>query len=224
MSRICQLECLWYSHRQPNNALGQLDSITKRSDIYLNWAGAKMETAIDKWIECRNAAEQALARQKYEDAEDSWLGAIEEAKRQQKRPRLITSLLGLFSLYWHLQQHDDALPVATELMNHYENDFGKDCLNVGIMSKSVAQLNQLLGRHAVAEGHFRVALRILRKSLAITDPALVDLLACYATTLKALGRQNEALAMTKLINSRSLQDFSPPALQGGPDRTSTLQH
>jgi tetratricopeptide (TPR) repeat protein len=183
-----------------------------------------METAIDKWIEYRNAAEQALSRQKYKEAEACWWDAVEEAKRQQKRPRLITSLLGLFGLYWHLQQHDDAIPVATELLQHYEGDFGKDCLNVGIMSKSLAQLNQLLGRHTVAETHFKVALRILRKSLAITDPALVDLLGSYATTLKALGRQNEALAMAKLIHARSMQDFSPPALQGSPDRTSTLQH
>jgi tetratricopeptide (TPR) repeat protein len=183
-----------------------------------------MEMANDKWIELRNSAEQALSRQKFEEAEAAWSGAIAEAKSQQKRPRLITSLLGLFGLYWHLQQHKDAIPVAAELMMHYESDFGKDCLNVGIMSKSLAQLYQYLGEHEVAESHFKVALRILRKSLAVTDPALVELLGSYATTLKALGRQNEALAMTKLIHSRSLQDFAPPPVQGNPDRTTTLRH
>ncbi len=182
-----------------------------------------MQTLDDKWIEYRNSAEQALAKQKYDQAEESWLKAIEEAKSQGKKPRVITSLLGLFGLYWHLQKHSKALPVGSELLKHYENDLGKDCLNVGIMSKSLGQLNLHLGAHEVAETHFKVALRILRKSLAVTDPALVDLLNNYSATLKALGRQNEAKAISKLIQARSLQDFAPP-VSAASDRASTAQH
>ena len=172
-----------------------------------------MQMANDKWIDFRNSAEKALSQHKYEDAEQFWLDSIGEAKLQNKRARLITSLLGLFSLYWHLQRCKEALPIGKELLTHYENDLGKDCLNVGIMSKSLAQLNQTIGEHLAAENHFKVAVRILRKSLSVSDPALIDLLGCYATTLKALGRDNEARAMAKLIQSRSPEDFSPPTLQ-----------
>jgi tetratricopeptide (TPR) repeat protein len=176
----------------------------------------EVQTIQDKWIEYRNSAISALSRERYDDAENFWLRAAEEARRQQKTARIRISLVGLFSLYWQQQQPKRAIGVGNELLQVYEQILGKESTDVGIMSKSLGQLHQSLAQYKAAAAHYKIALHILKQRLSYVDPALTELRKEYTRVLKEIGRE-EAVASIRFVRPKATQDFSPPAAANKPD-------
>lgn len=146
-----------------------------------------------KWEIYRVAAQQAQQKGNLEQAEKSWLAALEEAEDfGLNSPKLTMTLESLGEIYWHQRKFSLAAPICRRVLKIYTDTLGEDHLDVGVIANNLAMLYHCWDKYEEAEEFYKLALGIKRKNLGTDHPDVINLLGNYANLLNQMKRPEDA--------------------------------
>lgn len=144
------------------------------------------------WNVYRAAAQKAVSEGCHADAEAHWLSALEIAESCDDVAILIATLENLVEVFWHQKKFSLAAPVLRRLLRIYEQRFGSDHFDVGIIANNMAMLYHAWGKYPEAEVFYKRALSIKQRPLGPQHPEVLGILEKYANLLVLLNRDEEA--------------------------------
>jgi tetratricopeptide (TPR) repeat protein len=140
--------------------------------------------------------EEALRDEKFEDAENLALSALEEAEDFDRTDRRLSVTLESLSEIYYLQgKYAQGAPVCKRLLKLYGETLGDDHLDTGIIAHNLAMLYHSWGKLAQAEPQYKKALKIKTQIMGKGHPEVLTLLGHYTTLLYQTNRAAEAEQM-----------------------------
>src|SRR5437868_2579102 len=129
-----------------------------------------------KWEIYRASAEQAMQRGNFEDAENTWLSALEEAEDLgEDNPRLVLTLESLAEVFWRQRKFHQAAPICRRVLRIYETLLGADHLDVAVIANNLAMLYHSWQKYGEAAPYYQKALLIKSKGLGPDHPDVMNL-------------------------------------------------
>jgi tetratricopeptide (TPR) repeat protein len=110
-----------------------------------------------------------------------------------KHLSIAATLNNLSKLYYFQGKYDQAEPLAREFVDICESSLGEHHPDVACGIHNLATLYHTNSKFELAEQQYKRALEICRKTLGNEHPATVRLLKSYASLLKTLHREAEAV-------------------------------
>jgi len=110
-----------------------------------------------------------------------------------KHLSIAATLNNLSKLYYFQGKYDQAEPLAREFVEICEASLGEHHPDVACGIHNLATLYHTNSKYELAEAQYKRALEICRKTLGNEHPATVRLLKSYASLLKTLHREAEAV-------------------------------
>jgi hypothetical protein len=140
-------------------------------------------------------AESQLNLKMYASCEPLYLRAHELKLRilGPKHLSIAATLNNLSKLYYFQGKYDQAEPLAQEFVEICEASLGEHHPDVACGIHNLATLYHTNSKYDLAEQQYKRALEICRKTLGNEHPATVRLLKSYASLLKTLHREAEAV-------------------------------
>lgn len=150
----------------------------------------------EKWDKLRQQAEEAQAQKNLPLAEKLWREALQEADKFDCVDRRIAlTYEGLAEVLWHQGKFKEATESCQKLLAIYEQIFGEEQFDVGVVSNNLAMLHHVQERYEEAEAYYQRALKIKTKHLGEKHPDIIKLLGNYSNLLLALNKKSEADAL-----------------------------
>lgn len=150
----------------------------------------------EKWDKLRQQAEDAQAQKNLPLAEKLWRDALKETESFDRVDRRIAlTYEGLAECLWHQGKYREATECCQKLLAIYEQIFGEEQFDVGVVANNLAMLHHVQERYDEAEAYYQRALKIKSKHLGEKHPDIIKLLGNYSNLLLALNKKSEADAL-----------------------------
>lgn len=150
----------------------------------------------ENWDKLRQQAEEAQSQKELTQAEKLWRETLKETDNFDRVDRRIAlTYEGLAECLWHQGKFKEATDCCQKLLTIYEQIFGEDQFDVGVVANNLAMLNHVQENYEEAEAYYQRALRIKSKHLGEKHPDIIKLLGNYSNLLLALNKKSEADAL-----------------------------
>ena len=157
------------------------------------WPRSLFSQAIEQWEKAMNEADRLRHLGQYQEAEKSYLSALEEAaKFGSQDPRLAKSLNDLAAVYKRQGKYTEAEPLYYRALAIWEKTLGPEHAYFAAGLNNLALLCGAQGRHSQAELLYRRSLAIWEKTLGPEHPNVAANLNNLAGLYRAQARYAEA--------------------------------
>jgi tetratricopeptide (TPR) repeat protein len=139
------------------------------------------------------SVEDALANEKFQQAEELALSALEEAEDFEAGDRRLSITLECLSEIYYMQgKYPQGAPVCKRLFKLYAETLGPEHMDTGIIAHNLAMLYHSWGKLAQAEPYYKRALKVKTQVLGQRHPEVLTLLGHYTAMLYQMNRAAEA--------------------------------